>query len=72
MQVLLRENSATDLIALAQLTDETYQYRNHQFEIPVRVEKNGTTKYQAEMCGFEVESEEKGKFPSWLRICYRS
>lgn len=67
MQVLLREDSPSSLTALAQINNETYQYRNHQFEIPVRILQNGSTLYQAEMCGFEIESKQKEEIPQLVQ-----
>lgn len=63
MQVTLQEKGADQLVALAQIENESYQYRNHQFTIPINERKNGVTKYTAQMCGFQVESDRKKDMP---------
>lgn len=67
MQVSIQESTQGNLVALAQLENETYHYRNHQFSIPIQQKSNGITKYYAQMCGFQVESDRKQDMPRLVR-----
>ncbi|MEM7801527.1 MAG: hypothetical protein AAF633_20195 [Chloroflexota bacterium] len=67
MQVSIQESTPGNLVALAQLENETYHFRNHQFSIPIQEKANGITKYYAQMCGFQVESDRKQDMPKLVR-----
>lgn len=72
MEVTLQEKGAEQLVAIAQLGNETYQYRNHQFSIPVTQKVNGKTMYSAQMCGFQVESDRKQDMPRLVRYLLKN
>lgn len=67
MDVTLEKRSETDYVALADLGVNTYTYRDHQFQIPVKLIKNGVTKYKAQLCGFQVESDREKDIPKLVR-----